>query len=67
MNMAGYHFHFLTDDKKGGGHLLECQMVSGILEIDYSYGLNLVLPNQSDFYNTDLTKDTKEELATIEK
>lgn len=67
VNMAGYHFHFLTDDKKGGGHLLECQMVSGVLEIDYSYGLNLILPDQSDFYNTDLTKDTKEELATIEK
>lgn len=67
VNMAGYHFHFLTDDKKAGGHLLECQMTGGSLELDYTYGLTLVLPSQSDFYKTDLTTDKQEELKKIEK
>jgi acetolactate decarboxylase len=67
INMAGYHFHFLTDDKTGGGHLLECQLVNATVEIDYTFGLDLVLPSQSDFYKTDLTKDTKKELQAIEQ
>ena len=24
LNVTGYHFHFLTDDKQAGGHVLEC-------------------------------------------
>jgi acetolactate decarboxylase len=67
VNMAGYHFHFLTDDKQGGGHLLEIQLTKGTLELDYSYGLELVLPSQSDFYKTDLTGDKTKELESIEK
>ena len=67
VNMAGYHFHFLSGDKKAGGHLLECQMTDSKLSIDFTYQLNLVLPEKSDFYNTDLSKDTKKELENIEK
>jgi acetolactate decarboxylase len=67
VNMAGFHFHFLTDDKKGGGHLLEIQMTKGVLEIDYSYGIKLILPTQSDFFKTTFSKDNKEELEKIEK
>jgi acetolactate decarboxylase len=67
VNMAGFHFHFLTDDKKGGGHLLEIQMTKGTLEIDYSYGIKLILPAQSDFFKTTFSKDNKNELEKIEK
>jgi acetolactate decarboxylase len=67
VNMAGYHFHFLTDDRQAGGHLLECRLNAGTLELDYTYGLHLVLPEQSDFFKTDLTRDTKEELKKIEQ
>jgi acetolactate decarboxylase len=67
VNMPGFHFHFLTSDKKAGGHLLECRMTNGSMAVDYTFKLNLVLPEQSDFYKTDLTKDKKEELEGIEK
>jgi acetolactate decarboxylase len=67
VNLAGYHFHFLTDDRQAGGHLLECRLVAGTLEVDYTYGLKLVLPQQSDFFTTDLTKDNREELKKIEQ
>lgn len=67
INMAGYHFHFLTDDKKGGGHLLEIQLTGGTLEIDYSFGIKLILPEQSDFFKTIFSKDNKKELEKIEK
>jgi acetolactate decarboxylase len=67
VNLAGYHFHFLTDDRQAGGHLLECRLVAGTLELDYTYGLKLVLPEQSDFFKTDLTKDNRKELEKIEQ
>jgi len=67
VNMPGYHFHFLTDDKNGGGHLLEIQMTKGTLEIDYSYGIKLILPSQSDFFKTTFSKDNLKELEKIEK
>jgi len=67
VNMAGFHFHFLTDDKQSGGHLLEIIMTGGSMEIDYSYGIKLILPAQSDFFNTTFSKDNKSELDKIEK
>jgi acetolactate decarboxylase len=33
-NVAGYHFHFLSDDRQQGGHLLDCQLVAATVEID---------------------------------
>ena len=32
----GYHLHFITDDRKAGGHLLDCAIESGKVEIDDS-------------------------------
>ncbi len=31
INVAGYHEHFITDDRQGGGHLLDYQLESGVL------------------------------------
>lgn len=42
-------------------------MTNGTLELDYSYGIKLILPTQSDFFKTTFSKDNKEELEKIEK
>ncbi|BAF71828.1 acetolactate decarboxylase [Sulfurovum sp. NBC37-1] len=44
VNVAGYHFHFLTQDKKAGGHVLECQVKDVIIEIDYMSNWQILLP-----------------------
>lgn len=44
INVAGYHFHFLTEDRKAGGHLLECETEMASIQIDSSSSLFLVLP-----------------------
>jgi acetolactate decarboxylase len=67
VNMPGYHFHFLTYDRTGGGHLLEIKMIEGTMEIDNSYGVKLILPTQSDFFKTTFSKDNQKELEKIEK
>ena len=36
VNAAGYHLHFITDDRKAGGHMLDCAIENGEVEIDDS-------------------------------
>jgi len=43
INVPGYHFHFITKDKKTGGHLLECRMENVKIEIDYTPEFHVTL------------------------
>jgi len=66
INVPGYHFHFLSQDKTRGGHLFECR--TGRLEIEAARVLEfrMILPGSEEFKETDLTV-TEEELEIIEK
>ncbi|MGI0025865.1 MAG: acetolactate decarboxylase, partial [Nitrososphaera sp.] len=67
VNVPGYHFHFITEDRKAGGHILDCQLHNGRIEIDYLSELFMALPENSEFYNSDLTKEKRGELEKVEK
>lgn len=67
INVPGYHFHFITEDKKAGGHLLECRLQDVRIEIDYTSALYMVLPERGEFYKADLTKKRQTELEKVEK
>jgi len=41
MNTPGYHFHFITDDKTAGGHVLECDIKEGRAEIELVSSLQM--------------------------
>jgi acetolactate decarboxylase len=43
VDYAGYHLHFLTDDRTGGGHLLDCVISNATIEIDYTNKFSLIL------------------------
>ncbi len=43
MSVPGYHFHFITKDRKTGGHLLECQVQDVKIEIDYTPQFHVAL------------------------
>lgn len=43
INVAGYHFHFVSDDRSVGGHVLGLQLDNGSLYIDESSDLILSL------------------------
>jgi len=57
VNVPGYHLHFITDDRKAGGHVLDCSIESGGVEIDDSDEFYMVLPDNSAFYGADLQPD----------
>jgi acetolactate decarboxylase len=50
INQPGYHFHFLSEDRKSGGHMLDCSLRAGAkATFDSSKELELKLPGNSDF------------------
>ena len=66
INMPGWHLHFLSEDKKRGGHILEMSIgdVSGTLE---SYReLALIMPDNPEFADLDLTEDLAEATAKVD-
>ena len=67
VNMAGFHLHFISDDRKSGGHLLDCAFSEAKLEIMAIRNYTLKLPANGTFYRTDLSKDKSSELDKIEK
>jgi len=46
---GGWHLHFITADRTAGGHVLELRIEKVRIEIDYTYGLRVVLPRGTDF------------------
>ena len=67
INMPGYHFHFITENRKAGGHLLEFKIRDARVEIDYTDGSYMVLPKDDNFYRKDLTGDKQKEVEQVER
>ncbi|MDB6131061.1 MAG: Acetolactate decarboxylase [Verrucomicrobiales bacterium] len=68
INVVGYHTHFLTDDRKAGGHVLSFTMETGRLEIATSTRVELLLPkNASQLKDIDFSKDRSKEVEKVEK
>jgi acetolactate decarboxylase len=67
LNIAGYHFHFLSEDRTKGGHLLECSGKNLRVRVDRLNDFHLSLPESEEFLRADLTKDTSKDLAYAEQ
>lgn len=68
INMPGYHLHFLSDDARAGGHILDFEFAGGTVEVDVCHRFTLILPEgASDFGKVDFTKDRSRELEKSEK
>jgi acetolactate decarboxylase len=67
LNVAGYHFHFLSKDRTKGGHLLECSGKNLRVRVERLNDFHLCLPESEEFLRADLTKDTAKDLAYAEQ
>jgi len=67
INVPGYHLHFLTADRKAGGHVLDFKVERAVLEIDDTGELTVIFPSDKAFYGADLTPDREKELKAVEK
>lgn len=67
LNITGYHFHFLSEDRTKGGHLLECSGKNLRVRVDRLNDFHLSLPESEEFLRADLNKDTSKDLAYAEQ
>jgi acetolactate decarboxylase len=65
-HISGYHFHFLSDSKDQGGHLIDAVADDIIIEVDALSSYTVDLPQTTDFKNFDFKKDRKEEIKSVE-
>lgn len=68
VNVPGFHLHFISDDLKSGGHVLEFTLEEGVMEIDVCNRLLLILPEgESAFSQIDLSRDRTSDLEEAER
>ncbi len=54
LNVAGYHFHFLTDDRKAGGHVLDLKFDKATATIDDTGYYYMEIPMNSELDKANL-------------
>lgn len=67
VNLADYHFHFLSDDRQHGGHLLDGTLQEGEIRIQTLRGLEMQIPSDTAFDHADLSTDQSAALKAAEK
>ncbi|MFA5332726.1 MAG: acetolactate decarboxylase [Methanoregula sp.] len=68
LNVVGYHLHFISDDRKTGGHILDFVVPAGTsVTYDATAGFTMALPTRGDFTGVDLSGDLSGELAKVEQ
>jgi acetolactate decarboxylase len=68
LNIAGYHLHFISDDRKTGGHILDLTVPANTtVDYDITPEFTMVLPTSGAFTGVDLSQDLSGDLAKIEK
>lgn len=66
VSVPGYHWHFLTQDRKHGGHVLKLALMSGTAQVEAISKLELQLPENDAFAHADQAKDRSEETRQVE-
>ena len=66
LNAVGWHFHFISYDRKYGGHMLNLKFDSAEAKWDYTDGFSMVLPENEMFNDFDLTVDQSDDIKRVE-
>jgi acetolactate decarboxylase len=65
-NVPGYHFHFISNDRTKGGHVLECSAGALRVGLQMLFEYDVRLPDTGSFLTADLGKDPAATLAKVE-
>ena len=49
VNLPGYHCHFITEDRRAGGHLLDCRLEGATVAVAATPNFYLRLPENQEF------------------
>jgi acetolactate decarboxylase len=68
IEVAGYHLHFVSDDRARGGHVLDCRSANGLrARIDPSDDLHVELPPQIDLADPGVAAETHAAIDAVER
>ena len=67
LTVPGLHLHFLSADRRQGGHLLECRPRRVRVGVQFIATLELGLPMSLDYLTWDFRRDTGADLDKAEK
>lgn len=66
ISVPGWHWHFISDDKSYGGHVLAAGLQNGQIKFAAIRHFDVDLPKTDDFANADQAKDRAVELHAVE-
>ena len=66
VNNHGWHLHFISDDRKKGGHVLDLSVTEGECVFTKVDSLKIVLPDNGSFHSLDLSRDQERDIKKIE-
>ena len=68
INVPGYHLHFISEDRKFGGHILTAALQTGKVQMARINDFRMELPkNANEFGKAALNKDYSTELKAVEQ
>lgn len=67
LNSTGWHFHFISSDKKLGGHVLDLNLKSGEALFDKTDKFEMGLPTKKNFHELNFKRDLKEDIRKAEQ
>ena len=67
INATGWHLHFISQDRKKGGHVFDLLMEEGTAYIDKISNIEIALPNEPAFDTYALKGASKDEIKSVEQ
>ena len=67
INAAGWHLHFVNDERNKGGHVYEIKMTSGKVRLAKKTRIDIQLPKDPGFDTYSLKSASKDEIKKVEQ
>ncbi len=66
IEVAGWHLHFISEDRRRGGHVLDSRVETAHVQLDPSGELHVELPPGIDLADPDAAKSTHAAIDRVE-
>ncbi|NML37920.1 acetolactate decarboxylase [Chitinophaga sp. G-6-1-13] len=66
-NIAGYHFHYLSDKKDAGGHIVDVVTSDVVIAISILDSYTVQIPSSPAFDHFDFKKNRQEDIKSVER
>ena len=67
INAAGWHLHFISEDRTKGGHVFELNMEMGVAKLDKISRIELQLPTEPVFDTYSLKDASEDDIKKVEQ